>query len=354
MSDTLTLAKKLIAIPSVEGNTKALSQVLEVALGELKGFTVERFERNGAKSALVYSGKTRPARFGVMLNVHLDVIQAKPSQFTPKVRGGRLYGAGAMDMKSNAACAISVFKELAPALSYPVGLQLTTDEELGGFDGTKYQLERGVKADFVIATEPTNFDVVHKAKGILRIRISSRGLTAHGAYPWRGKNAILMMSDFLAKLQKRFPAPKTDSWRTTVNVAVIQTSNTALNKVPDDCTVELDVRFVPEDKGRVVPQVRKLLPKGFSLEVLVDEPSMYTAATDRHVRALAQAAQRVTNKVPKLRGANGASDARFFACPGVEFGPIGGGIGSDEEWVDIKSLAKYEAILEDFLRALAQ
>lgn len=353
MKDILTFAKKLIAIPSVAGNTDALSRVLSVATKELAGFTIERFSRNGVESVLVYQAKKRPVRFRLMLNVHLDVMPAKPSQFTPKVRGSRLYGAGAMDMKGNAACAIAVFKKLAPMLPYPLGLQLTTDEESGGFDGTKYQLEKGIRADFVIATEPTNFDIVHKAKGIMHTRIISHGLTAHGAYPWRGENAVLMMSDFLTKLQKNFPASRADTWKTTINVATIKTNNTAFNKVPDDCEVELDIRFIPEDAKRIIAQLKKLLPKNFSIEVLVNEPSMFTDRADAHLRALGDATRSITKKMPKVRGANGASDARFFSCPGVEFGPIGGGIGSDEEWVDIKSLAAYEKILETFLLRLA-
>lgn len=48
----------------------------------------------------------------------------------------------------------------------------------------------------------------------------------------------------------------------------------------------------------------------------------------------------------------GSSDARHFTkvgCAGVEFGPIGGGIGTDKEWIDIPSLEKYYKILREFL-----
>jgi succinyl-diaminopimelate desuccinylase len=56
------------------------------------------------------------------------------------------------------------FIDCAENLKYPVALQLLTDEEIGGFDGTKFQVESGVNAEFVIATEPTNLDIVVKAK----------------------------------------------------------------------------------------------------------------------------------------------------------------------------------------------
>ena len=38
--------------------------------------------------------------------------------------------------------------------------------------------------------------------------------------------------------------------------------------------------------------------------------------------------------------------------PGVEFGPIGGGAHSDEEWVSVENLGEYYQILKDFLRSL--
>jgi di/tripeptidase len=39
-------------------------------------------------------------------------------------------------------------------------------------------------------------------------------------------------------------------------------------------------------------------------------------------------------------------------CEGVEFGAIGGGAGSDDEWIDIPSLEKYHNILKTFLLSI--
>jgi acetylornithine deacetylase/succinyl-diaminopimelate desuccinylase-like protein len=56
-------------------------------------------------------------------------------------------------MKLSDLLAAQVFREQAARLPYPVALQLVTDEEAGGRDGTRHQLEHGVRADFVIAGE---------------------------------------------------------------------------------------------------------------------------------------------------------------------------------------------------------
>lgn len=351
-SQLISLTKEFIELESAPGNPRTLRQILAVALSRLKGFTIERFEHNGVPSALVYVAKSRPARFDVLLNAHLDIIPGKPEQLVPRIDGDRLYGVGAMDMKAGAVCLIEAFKATAADSKWQIGLQLTVDEESGGFDGAKYQIDQGVRADFVLAGEPTNFDIVHQAKGIWQVKITAPGLAAHGAYPWRGQNAISKMQEFLVRLQAAYPQPDHEAWVTTVNVARIETSNEVFNKVPDDCTVWLDVRFVPEDAAAIRQGISELLPEGFVLEASADEPAMFSRPNNTYIAALSRASESVLDKKMKLRGANGTSDARHFAAvggAGIEYGPIGGGIGSDDEWVDIPSMEQYYEIITRFL-----
>ena len=352
LDNILSQSKEFIAIKSDPDNKPALNKILGLALLSLKGHTVEKFERNGVKSALVYNTKKRPKKFKVLFNTHLDVIPGKDSQYKPRVKGNRLYGVGAMDMKANLACVISVFNEVANKVSYPLALQLVTDEEIGGFDGTGYQIEKGMRTDFVLASEPTNFDIVNKAKGVLWLRVFAQGRSAHSAYPWRGENAIFKMNKFLADLHKRYPNPDSEKWVTTVNVSSIETKNKTFNKIPDECSASLDIRFVPEDQKTLIKNIKKILPKGFKLDVVSNESALYTDSENEYIRLLQKASKQVLKKKSKLRGANGTSDARHFTdvgCPGIEFGPIGGGIGSDSEWVDIPSLKKYTEVLKKFL-----
>jgi len=352
LNTIISLAKKFIFLKSTQDNKEALKEILDLALSNLEGHTIERFERNGIKSALVYNTKKRPKKFKIILNGHLDVIPGKQHQYIPQIKGNKLYGVGSMDMKANLACLIMLFHELANKISYPLGLQLTTDEQIGGFDGAKYQVEKGVRADFIIAGEPTNFDLVHKAKGILQVKISAQGKAAHGAYPWAGENAIWKMNEFLNVLQKKYPVPDHEIWTTTVNVSRVETANKALNKIPDDCSIWLDVRFVPKEAKTTKDTIEKLLPKGFMCEVITHELAMFTDENNKFLKLLKKEVQQATDKTVRLRGAHGSSDARHFArvhCPSIEFGPIGQGIGSDDEWVDIPSLKKYCQILKNFL-----
>ncbi len=351
-NEILSLAQKLISIRSIAGNHKALRQVLNLVLSKLNNYTIENFENNGIPSALVYNTPVRPEKFKIILNAHLDVIPGKEEQYLPRVEGDKLFGVGAMDMKANAACIIMAFSELAKDLSYPIALQLTTDEEIGGFDGTKYQIEQGIRGDFVLTSEPTNFDIVHEAKGILWLKISTKGTTAHGAYPWKGQNAIWDIQDFLNKLKKAYPVPVNESWCTTVNLSQIGSTNNVYNKIPADCWVGLDVRFIENDGREVLETIKNLLPVGASMEVLANEPSLHTAASDNQLQLLKNIGSKILSREIVLRGANGSSDARHYAQvggAGIEFGPVGGNIGADDEWVSISSLNEYYQIIKKFL-----
>ena len=351
----LSLTKQFISIKSTSDNQKVLGNILEIALSNLIGHTIEQFEHEGTKSVLIYNAKKRPSKFEIILNGHLDVIPGKEYQYLPKIKGDKLYGVGSMDMKASVACLIMVFKEMANKVNYPLGLQLVTDEEIGGFNGTKYQIDKGVKADFVIAGESTNFNIVNKAKGILWVKISTRGKTAHGAYPWKGENAIWKMNKFLNILQEKYPIPIKESWVTTVNLSKTQTSNQTLNKIPDDCEIWLDIRYIPQDSDTVLNNIKALLPNGFKIEIVENEPSMNVYENNKYLKLLQKTGEQITGKKVYLYGAQGSSDARHFTkngISGIEFGPIGGGIGSDNEWVSIKGLEQYYQIIKNFLLSI--
>ncbi len=328
---------------------------MEVALSHLQEFTIERFESNGVKSALIYNRKKRPKKFNIILNGHLDIIPGKEHQYSPKIIGNRLYGIGSMDMKSGVASHIMVFKELANKLDYPLGLQLVTDEETGGFNGTKYQIDQGIRANFVIVGELTNFALENKAKGILWVKISTKGKSAHGAYPWKGENAIWKMNHFLNQLEKRFPLLELEEWKTTVNLSRIETNNQTFNKIPDDCGAWLDIRYIPEETDYIVRIIKELLPDGFKQKIEVNEPAHFVDNNNHYIKLLQQSGEQISNQKILLSAAHGSSDARHYTrvgCKAIEFGPIGGGMGTDNEWVDIKSLNIYFKILEHFLNSL--
>ena len=351
----LALTKELIAVQSIKDNPKLLREVLVVAKKQLSGYTIEEFMDGTTPSMLAYAGKQRPKRFKVILNAHLDVVPALPSQFTTVTKSGKLYGRGTNDMKAAAAVEILAFAKVAKQVSFPIGLQLVTDEEIGGLHGTKYQIDQGVRSDFVIAGEPTNFGVNNKAKGIIWCKITTKGSTGHGAYPWNGVNALWKLHAILGRIAKKFPVPVHEVWKTTINLAKIETNNTTYNKIPDSACAWLDIRYIPEDKKSIQTTVRKLVGKDGKLEISMLEQAQVTDEKNKYVVALQAATKSVTGTAAPVIVKHGGSDIRLFnevGCDGVTFGPIGKGLHTDTEWVDIASLSHFFDILTTFLTSL--
>lgn len=355
LNKIITLTKNLIPLPSTRENPAMLKKVLDVAKREFKDYTIEEFKQNGVPSLLAYKEKSRPKQFKVILNAHLDVVPAKDYQYRPYEKNGKLYGRGTYDMKSAAAVEILAFKECAKQLSYPIALQLVTDEEIGGFNGTKYQLEQGVRSDFVIAGENTDLTIINRAKGIIWAKITTKGSAAHGAYLWMGDNAVVKANSIINAILKKYPQPKQPVWKTTVNISAIESSNKTINKVPDDCIVYLDVRYIPKDKKVLLTYLKNFQRKDVTVEFLENEPAYFTSTNNIYLQILKRAIRKITNKNVDVLPHHGGSDVRHydpFGGKGIEFGPKGFGLHTDNEWVDIQSLLKYYQILKEFLLSL--
>ena len=150
-------------------------------------------------------------------------------------------------MKISGLAEALAFRELAGTVAYPLALQLVTDEEVGGRDGTRHQIERGVRGDFVLIGETSALRIVTESKGMLGVTLRASGRGAHGAYPWLGDNALVKLQRSVHNVLARYPVATEEAWRTTVNLARVHTPNQARNQVPAEAEAWLDIRFPPED-----------------------------------------------------------------------------------------------------------
>ncbi|MCE7002747.1 M20/M25/M40 family metallo-hydrolase [Kibdelosporangium philippinense] len=352
--DLLAPAMRLLAIPSTADKPTELHRALEFVLDFVgPGFTVERFESNGKPSALVYANKQR---FPVILNGHLDVVPGRADQFVPRIEGDRLYARGAHDMKVAALVEALVFRELGHDL--PIALQLVTDEEVGGRDGTKYQLDQGVVGDFVIIGEQSGLRLVTESKGILGANLRATGRAGHSAYPWNADNALLKLMRSIDNLLARYPLPQEEVWQTTINVARIETDNSARNQVPANAEARLDIRFPPEDlalNGRtdqeIVAYLESFCEPGVSASVIFADPPHKADRARAEVKQLQQAARNQGFDGDFLVK-HGAADGRFYYQHGIDaviFGIGGDGLHGPQEYVDITTIEPYYQALREFL-----
>ncbi len=348
MDDTLRheLTQLTCDLVAIESTSDRLDRVAEaVAYVEqyarrTSAARVERIDHEGVANLVVTLRDTRsPA---VVLNAHLDVVPGRPGQFWPEVRDGRIYGRGTQDMKGSAAVLMRLMRDLAALPEPPdVGFQFVGDEEIGGFNGTGYLLEQGWRCDFFIAAEPTDLQICFQQKGGMWVDVTIPGQPAHGSRPWDGRNPIAALRDGLIVLERHYPTPDEAAWVTTV-VPTIVSGGEASNRLPEAVQLTLDIRHVPEEQPEsVLRALQDAFPTSKIALARPPGPPLDTPPDNVHVQHLQGVIRAVTEEEGKLYREHYASDARFYSDVGIAavcFGPIGAGLHSDEEWVEIESL----------------
>jgi succinyl-diaminopimelate desuccinylase len=355
----LPTAVELLSVPSTADRTDQLRRAVDLVVDFVgSGYTVERFESNGKPSALLWAGPPPRPEFRVIFNAHLDVVPAEAPQFEPRTVGDRLYARGAQDMKVSALVLAQVFRELASTLPYALGLQLVADEEVGGGDGTLHQLQAGVTGDFVVIGEHSGLNIVADSKGLVQATLRSTGRAAHGAYPWLGDNALMKLVQTVTRLMAHYPPATEEVWRTTVNLARVETPNQAFNQIPAEAQAWLDIRFPAEDgdlQGRSAAEIRDFLltfcEPGVTALINDISPPHHADHDRPEVTELRRAAQ-AQGYPSEFLYKHGSGDGAFYSgrgVPAVAFGVEGGGQHGPEEYVEITSIVPYHRALTDFL-----
>jgi acetylornithine deacetylase len=207
----------LVRAPSTVGSEQAAMQIF-ARQAEALGLDVRRLPFPNAKVTDARAGITPPVglltadRYQVLattpgdgdltllLNGHMDVVPADSPElwttppFEPSRRDGRLYGRGAVDMKSGFAVgmlALRALRDVVPNLfaEKRLGFVAVVEEECTG-NGTLLSIsEHGVTADEVVLLEPTDLGLLLGGVGILWIDIKIVTEAGH-AYSAAAVNAI--------------------------------------------------------------------------------------------------------------------------------------------------------------------
>jgi succinyl-diaminopimelate desuccinylase len=357
--DERVLAERLISY-----DTSRAEEILSAA-GFVKGWlesrdiVVSEHDHNGLPVLVAEVGATAASEDVpcVVFHGHLDVVPGRPEQFEPRVEGDRLIGRGAYDMKGGLAAMMCALKDVERQARVRVRFVCVPDEESEEIDerSTDGVVKRGLGGDFAITGEPTDMHIGVEAKGVLAMRIDVHGRAAHSSTPWLGDNAVLKAIDVFRAIESLpFIRESSEMFdRPSINLGRIEGGD-ALNKVPDLCTMAVDVRYLPgQDPGEILAQVRAI--PAIEVTRTFIHPPVTVARTDPYVLALRDAVTRSALGEVMSVGRDGASDAVSFieaGIPAVEFGPAGGGHHGPEEWVSLSSLARYRRALSDFVRVL--
>jgi succinyl-diaminopimelate desuccinylase len=356
--DERVLAERLITY-----DTSTLDG-LRAAAGFVKGWLesneleVRSLDHDGLPVVMVDVGARAAADPPtVIFHGHLDVVPAYRSQFEPHVEGDRLIGRGAYDMKGALAAMMCAVRDVADQDHVRIRFVCVPDEESEDVSSrsTDMLVTQGLRGDFALTGEPTDLHIGIQAKGVLAVRMAVAGVAAHGSTPWLGDNAILKAHDAFRRVETLpFSRESSDLFdRPSINLARIEGGD-AFNKVPDRCTMDVDIRFLPtQDAGEILAQIRAI-PDVEILKCFTRAPAV-VSRSNPYVRALRDGIGRSIEGEALSVGRDGASDAISFleaGVPAVEFGPVGAGHHGPEEWVSISSLRRYRQALGDFVRLL--
>lgn len=313
---------------------------------------IERFEQNGVHSLVVTKGTKTPK---VFLNGHFDVVPGTQEQFTPYIKKDRLYGRGALDMKSGDAIFMHLMRELEDT-PQDVGLMLTGDEEVGGWNGVGHLMTQGYSSEVVII--PDGGEAVHKIiskeKGILRIRLIAHGVCAHSSLLWQGTNAIERLLKTIPHILNQFlpiSEHEKNHWHSTINLGMCA-GGAAVNQVPDFAQAVFDIRFVEEDTPEeIIARIRRVLPKECEIEPEILAPLVIVPCEHPLVTPFVTALNTHGRNAEFVLDP-GASDGRFFVEKGIPMlmsQPDGANLHAPNEWVHIPSMELYYNVVKEYL-----
>lgn len=358
METDLDFLKRLVAIPSETHDVAQCNRATDLMREYLEArgviCTLERLGDREFLCAATTSGKVHD----YLWNAHLDVVPAPPSLYEPRIEGDRLMARGASDCKG---AAVAIAQALCSLVGKAdVGAVFTADEETGG--ATSAEAVRlgydARKLIGVIDSSPFKITVAHK--GILDLKLVARGRNAHSSRHWDGVNAIDRLIDGYAKLRAAWGrnAPASDDpddiWFDTYSAVIVE-GGTAHNKVPDEASLLVNIRYtVRGDEDRIERFVRETT----GLEVVRGSQCQPFSCdeNDPAIRRFAECMRRVwpDKEIGSVK-MTGATDARHFGCskaPVAVLGIDGGDCHTDAEWVGIKGIGEMAQVIFDYCQNL--
>lgn len=309
----------LIGIPSVTGEEEALCTALARRLSPR--FGAEALLRVG--NALVVGCPGRGTL--ITLYGHLDTVPAQGNA-APELRGDRVFGLGASDMKAGLAVMLALLEdeEVAAGPCRPSAVFYDKEEGPAHENGLEDVLDRvGWLADAALAVvlEPTDLELQPGCQGALNARVTFLGEAAHSSRPWLGSNAITRAGEWLAAMHRREPVPATVGGLEFREVMSVTTAHggVATNVVPARFELNLNYRFPPSiTLEEAEARLREAAAPADEVQVFDRAPAALVPPGNPHLERLA----RVTGA--RRTGKQGWTDvARLTArgIPAVNYGP---------------------------------
>jgi acetylornithine deacetylase len=301
---TVEILERLVSYPTVSANSNVpLIDWVRNYLADCGVSSQLVPDASGLKANLFATiGPAAPD--GLVFSGHTDVVPVDEQTwasdpFRVTVRGSRLHGRGACDMKGFIAAVLARVPAWTKAsLRRPAHLMFSYDEEIGclGVSSMITAARNSLpQPAAVIVGEPTDMRLATQHKGTCFLRTRVAGIEAHSSLTHRGHSAIMLAAELIAELERiseRLALIRVPSGRafeppyTTLSVNRIS-GGTANNILAALCEFIWDIRPLPGERSLTVVQeiasyaerrLAELLSQGKAFEIetilLTDVPPL--------------------------------------------------------------------------------
>jgi len=365
------LQKLIQAETTAEKGELAAAQIISTELSR-SGIDCRIDNWDKQRANITAQVKSSGSKAALLFVCHIDVVGPGQTDwayppFAAVESDGKIYGRGSADMKGGIAAVVAAIRQIVEAgtrLQGDIILLCAAGEETDSCGLRRFMHERSflIEPAGIIIPEPTDLAVVTAHRGMIWLKVTTRGKAAHSSAPELGVNAISSMRVFLDELDKykidAEPHPLLGSYSMSVNTI---SGGKAMNVVPDQCTIGIDIRTLPgqnheeivNDFKRIFANLKRQFPT-FNVEVSIDR-AVEAIETDSECTFVREFCAAVgANETKAVGFTTDAPHLRPLGAPIVIFGP-----GKPElchkpdEYIDISDVEKavehYKKIILKFL-----
>ncbi|MDX1702284.1 MAG: YgeY family selenium metabolism-linked hydrolase [Melioribacteraceae bacterium] len=266
--DIIGFARDLIRIKSYSSQEEEAIKFVEQKMKAL-GYDEVHIDAMGNVVGRIGFGKKI-----LMFDSHVDTVEVNDEQewdfppFNGDIVNGRIHGRGSVDMKSSLAASVYaaaigkkmelIKKDLSVYVSCTVN-----EEDCDGENLKHLFTELDLRPDYMVICEPSNNTIAIGHKGKAQIKIRTKGISAHGATPEKGVNAIYEMAEIIQRVEKTNESLGCYNDRKgSLVLSKIFSISASLNAVPTECEIYLDRRLVPGESIDTVRQEMDRIVEG--------------------------------------------------------------------------------------------
>lgn len=371
-SALIELTQALIRQPSVTPKPMLCLDIISDFCQDL-GWHCRRIDKRDTANLFITTKDSK--QHDLLFGGHVDVVPPgdlslwRFPPFSGQITEGKLYGRGAVDMKSSIAAFLMALKSHHRRLSQPnapsIALIITSDEEGDAIDGTDFVMstlaDEGYCFDCALVGEPTSDyhvgDIIKIGRrGSLSATLTITGTQSHVAYANQRVNPIYSLATFIQQAQTmRWDHGHTGFSPTAFCPTTIHADTGANNVTPSRATCQFNFRFCPASTPESLKKsvIALLDQQHLPYQLAWSRPNLpFFKPPGKLCQAVKDMIRMRFQPACDYSTSGGTSDARFITAyvqEMMEFGPLNATAHKVDEHISLNDLSLlcsiYQAIL---------